>query len=216
MIRLILSEIRYNKLIFSLLIPLTVLFTIYEAYEPGDNSVFLYFIALIPLSGIYSNRRREQRDRHLITLPLSAFELGLARIGVLIVGVVQVLGTYFLIHLGRGDLGTLEWKPPLALICLLTVVYSVIFMLTDLFPEHIMKVKGVAIAVLFAATLCGVLAMMYVNLTGRGSEEARAVVKYLIAVNPFAGGWGMVRLIVLTLAVSGASALTYRRRKSFV
>ena len=216
MVKLILIEIRYNKLIFSLLIPLTVLFTIYEAYESKGSSSFLYFIALILLSGIYSNRRREKRDRHLITLPLSAFDLGLVRIGVFWVGVVQILATYFVIHLGRGDLGTLEWKPPLALICLLTLIYSVLFIFTDLFPEQIMKVKGVFIVILLAITLAAVLGMVYVNLTGRGSEEARAAVEYLIAINPFAGVWGMFRLIVLTLAVSAASALTYRRRRSFV
>jgi len=215
MFKLILGEIQYNWILFFLLFPFTIFIFLYERYDSEYNSMLIYFVALLLLTGVYSNRRRERRDRQLILLPVKAFEMGLARISVLLLGILTTLLFYFLIQLGFGDPDTVGWTTSITLCCLLVNIYSIMFILVDWFPASVKRVKGIAIAILFGFTLAGLGLTIYLATTEAEPGNSVAIFSFVEKYYPFYGISGVMRLVVLTLALSFISALTFKRRRSY-
>jgi hypothetical protein len=215
MFKLILGEIQYHWIIFFLLFPFTILIFLYERFDSEYNSMLIYFVALLLLSGVYSNRRRERRDRQLILLPVKTFEMGLVRISVLLLGIIITLLFYFLIQLGFGDMNNVEWTTSITLCCLLVSIYSIMFILVDLFPASVKRVKGIAIATLFGITLAGLGLTIYLGTSESEPGNALAIIRFFEDHYPFYGISGVMRLIALTLALSFISALTFKRRRSY-
>lgn len=190
---------------------------VFWADEAGILALIIPFLmvnAIIPIRG------SEKRDRLHAMLAISAHRVAAARI---LLVAVPCLGWYSAYLLLSGlftelDLSALRT----AVICFSIILsgYSIAFALNDAFLFTTAATKSILVGFVALGTLFSIFGLWAFRLFSKGPNaspiDLRAIIETIEAHNPFAGPFGNLLLLALSLALAALSVATYVRRRSYL
>ena len=179
----------------------------------------IYFILL----NWIANRNKELRIRIHSRLPLSLYQLALARIGVLLLVCLEVVAAYALFHLLFNPRGIVAPERFLVMTAAFLLLFSVYFLIRDLLLDYFRRIGFTKNRVMIAAVLLGlgfnvlgVLVLMQTTATGHSFLPVERVVGFMIENNPFRGEYGLQRFLVTALVLGVATVFSFRFRRSYL
>lgn len=213
--KLLSAELRYNWWVLAagfVLMPIIVLV--------GESSLFfMLFIVALPLSqGILSVRSSEKRDRLHVLLPVPLHQIGMVRVGVVLVPILAWGIVFLLARFARGPAGMPELRSFLILVGAMLAIYSVFFLLTDVVLVSLSRTRmalATATFLLAGSVLLSLGLWASVSQGERPYLDIAAVIDFAAAHNPFAGVWGNLLFLALSVALASLSVLTFTRHRSF-
>jgi hypothetical protein len=223
---LIRSDISYHRNTFIMLFIMVSAFFIFLQFSPEKIDFMIFVLVFVIVNQINTYRIREKRDRQHTLLPLSARQIGMARLLVLLLPCAAAFMFYYLLGLIFTSGEAIESWKLVVLFGLTLLFFSVFLILQDIyymFPRsRLMGLFGqsthlmvFAIGMLVFMSL-GLFAFMSMEKTGQPPAALVYTIDFAKKYNPFGGTFGIVRFLIFSLAFSYLSVLTFSRRKSFV
>ena len=217
--RVVKAELQYNwpTLGMMLLVPLLYIF------EGDDSGTYLLtMMAFLMVNSLLPVRYKENRGRQQALLPVGRRAIGVGRILLMIVFAALPFGLYFLIE--TADRGLSGGVPMELLLGYAAMVagYSAWFIGSDLFPRAANSSKvGTGMVIILGLLMTLGLVMMILTQRSGGAPPLpvrilTSTIDFLVAMNPFGGPYGPVKLLAFALMLSGLSVLTYGRRKTYL
>ena len=224
MLHIFKAEFDYNKFAFlgalSFVIPICIL----EAML--DDLPNFYIIVPMFWIGLYwiMIRNKEIREYYIVHLPLSRCKLALARIGMIILYSLIILGFYKLIHFifqYRGSANyPVSMKNLVVYFVIVLFIFSTYFIIRDLtllflrnnrfFKLTKEQSKTILLFSMILLNILGVFALiMRPTLIGK-------IFEYFIHDNPFADVNNVIRFSAISLALAVLSIASYNRRNAYL
>ena len=218
------AEFNYNKYVFLGVLAIVIHVCILEAMLED----LPHFYIIIPMfwMGLYwiMIRNKQIREYYFVHLPLSRCKLALARIGMIILYSLIILGFYELIHFIFQFRGSANYpvstKNLVVYFVIVLFIFSAYFIVRDLtllflrnnrfFKLTKEQSKTILLFSMILLNILGVFALiMRPTLIGK-------IFEFFIHDNPFADVNNVMRFSVVSLALAVLSIVSYNRRKAYL
>lgn len=195
-------------------------------YPVVDDMPMAYLVALVIYFillnwNAYGNK--ELRIRIHSRLPLTLYQLALARIGIVLLVCLEVVAAYALFHLLFNPRGIVAPERFLVMSAAFLLLFSLYFLIRDLLLDFFRRIGFTKNRVMIAAVLLGlgfnvlgILVLMQTNATGHSFLPVEQVLGFIIENNPFRGEDGLPRFLGAALGLGVMTVFTYRFRRSFL
>ncbi|HSR51607.1 MAG TPA: hypothetical protein VLV83_12320 [Acidobacteriota bacterium] len=213
--KLLNAELRYNWWVLAagfVLMPIIVL--------AADSSLFfMLFIVALPLSqSILSIRSSEKRDRLHVLLPVPLHQIAVVRVAVVLVPILAWGVVFLLARLAAGPAGLAELRSFIILVGALLAIYSIFFLLTDVVLVSLSRARMALVLVTFLLAGSVFLSMGLWVMLSQGERpyvDIASFIDFAAAHNPFAGLWGNLLFLALSIVLAALSVLTFTRHRTF-
>jgi hypothetical protein len=222
MVRILKAELNYNKKLiigFFSLLPVTWLLALYglEELPPG---YLMFWLMFIMLQSWNSFRNKERREYQVATLPLSNWNIAMARMMMVVFLSIAMMGIYYLILFTIQPQRYSSFFGLFLPFAILILMFSLYFLLRDLLlyfmrNNKIYKItKDRSVTILMLLVFLGVV-LNFLAFLVRPSG-LRTVINFVIAINPFRGEYGLIKLYFLSFVLAGLTLITFNRRNSYL
>lgn len=218
------AEFDYNRYAFMgvllIVIPICILEAMLEDLPRFYVTIPMFWIGLYWLM----IRNKEIREYYFVQLPHSRCKLALARIGMIVLPSLVIMGFYELIHFIFQYRGPANYpvsiKNLVTFLAIILFIFSVYFIMRDFilfflrsnrfFKLRKEQSKTILLFAMLAVNILGVFALiMRPALIGK-------VFEYFIHDNPFADVNNVIIFSAITLALAVLSVASYSRRKAYL
>jgi hypothetical protein len=234
--RILRAEFAYSRtgfLIFLVFIPMALIFGL---IRPSSPSLYIAWLMTFLMINVWSATRiREKRELQLAQLPIDARNMALVRILMVAIPAALVLFLYMLIHMllkpalpvsqeaavMTAPAGALAFpmRGLLTLYGLVVLVFSLAFIFRDTFLgtrylRHGKILLVLLIGVAVAANIYGIIAFRRAAETGAQQPAIISAIGYLIDNNPSTSTARTAVFLLVCLASSLLSIVTFTRRRT--
>lgn len=184
-----------------------------------DSLSFMLFIVLLPITqGILTIRAGEKRDRLHVMLPIPLHQVGMVRVGVVLVPILFWETVLLLAASARGPVGLAELRSLIVLFGAMLTIFSVFYILSDVVLVTLGKARMALVLMTFLLAGSVLLSLGLWVAMSQGSSpyvDVASIIDLLSANNPFAGFWGNLLFLAVSLLLASLSVLTFTRHRSF-
>ncbi len=232
--KLIMSEVKYHqKMIIGMLlfVPVWAVFYVQQTVGRWEEIValrsiaphfFLFWTFYVMAQQWTIGRNTEKRDRIFSLLPVSRWQVGLSRIG-LVVGFTGIILCIFICFvLLMGEFTIINWNKLLLVASFALVLFSIYFFIRDLLMVWFRKfgftkerVKTTVIMIALSLQLAGLFVYLFVKAKGAGPGFIPAIEKTIMAFNPMATDLRLVICIILGFISAGLTIPSFVTRQRF-
>jgi len=217
------SEIKYNRYLFAVFISMVPLNYIALQMFQDIPNFFLLILMFLMLQNWLIIKNKERREYRDIQLPMSLPQIGMARIVIIVTGGVCVITLDYFINIIFSSKNAPLQINTLIYLGIILCGFSVYFIFRDLmlpFLRRIGLTKTRMIAGLMVMALImnllGVCAFFITKSSGKPPKLIEMLIYFIKNYNPFFGEYGLVKLVIFGICLSGLSVYTYMRRKTYL
>lgn len=210
--RLLKAELLYQWYTLAAFLALAVMVFAY-----GEGAAFLgLLIPFMMVNTLVPFRGREKRDRLQAMLPAPLAQIAAARI-LLVILPCLVWYTLFLTLGGLfREVGLNDLRSVIVFFSWIVAGYAATFAVNDTFLLSRSSTKMILLGFLALGTTTAMLGAIVFGKLSENPEafDLKAIIEAFQANNPFAGLYGNLLFLMLSLALAALSIVTYTRRKS--
>ena len=218
--KLIKSDLEYQK--NSILLFLGIIFFVFiynTSISPGNAEFMIFLMTFMMMNSFVTYRAREKRNRLHFRLPLSAREMGGARILIIYILSLLVIGLLFISHLFFQRNVPFPYQRITTMVGLSLFLFTLYFIFNDIFTAIFKKygrfVMMIGVLVLALFMVLGIVVMKQTNTTGSAPGFMASIIEFIKNINPFTGSSGWFRFLRVVFVLSLITIITFSRRKSY-
>ena len=220
--RIIRAEISYHRFIFLpflALIPALIVFEVHGPVERVHPALIIWVLLFLPVNTWVSLRAKDRRELQYTQLPIAAWQIGTARVAVVLVTALASTVVYTLLHATLAPSAPLHLKAFLAGTLGILFLYSIVFIVQDrLVGNRWLKDGKVWIMALLSLTLLGNVYLLVMTRRARDSGANPPLlikaVGYIFKHHPFSTDLSTAVTACVVLAIALLSILSFTRRKT--
>jgi hypothetical protein len=220
------SEIEYHRRIFLAFFGFIPLFWIYAGYpfvEDMPQGMWVFVMIFLMLQYWIIFRNREKRDRRFVMLPVSIYQIALARILIMMVAGFAYISVYRLFINFFNPVEYVNSRKLLIAFALIIFFFSSYFIFRDLLLSFFRKIGFNKSRVIVAVTLLmlglnilGLAVMMNRNAAEPAFINIHPIVMFFKTSSLFNSNPGIARLLSANFLFALLTVFSFRRRRAYL
>lgn len=220
------SEYQYHFRLFLgflIIIPFFWLFVQYLSMEDLPLGMLVFVMLFLMLQNWFSFRAKDKRERQQALLPLSNFQIALARTLIVIFSTLAYAG----IHFGTVSLvysiNPFDFPFMMKVCTIIIIGFSLAFVFRDIFSGLLRRI-GVSknsvwigtILLILGLNLLGLFFFQVTDVTGQPPIDIKPLVLFIAKSNPFSDKYGFLKFLGWTGSFTALTVVTFRWRESYI
>jgi hypothetical protein len=220
--RIIRAELGYHRSVFLpvlVLIPALIVFEMRGPVERITPALLIWMLLLLPVNTWVSLRAKDKRELQYMQLPVAAWQIGAARIAVVLMFAFASTAVYALFHVTLAPSAPLYIRAFLASSLAVVFMYSIVFIVQDrLVGSSWLRDAKVWIMALAALMLLGNVYLLVITRRARNLRTSPPLfiraLDYVFKHHPFSTDLSIAVTTCVVLVVAMLSVLSFIRRKT--
>lgn len=218
--RILKAEFEYGRLNFIAFLCLVSVVLAVGVYRPSFAPLLIgWAILFIGVNNWNAFRIKEKRDFRLVQLPVSARDVALARLLVIVISCGAFAALYVLSHAIAGTAGAINVRMLLMVVAIVISIFSLALMFRDRFlgTRALGQGKAVIVVLLSAAVVANVYGLILARrarATGEVMPDLVRVFEFVRTHNPSASNPRIVVFLAVTFALAYLTIVTFKRRRT--
>jgi hypothetical protein len=216
------AEVSYHKYIFLIFLALMPALIVYETIGPVEvvhPGIIIWMLVFLPVNTWVSVRAKDKRELQYMHLPVKAWEIGAARILIVLGSAVASTALYLALHLLFAHSAPLHLKVFLVSLLGVLFLYSMVFIVMDrVVGNKTLRDGKTWITILLAFMVLGNVYLLL--LTRRARHTAGEpplflkLIEYIFKHHPFSTDVHTAVTICVVIALALLSIFTFTRRRT--
>jgi hypothetical protein len=220
--RIIRAEVSYHKYVFLFFLALMPALIVHEMHGPAERippAILIWMLVFLPVNTWVSVRAKDKRELQYMQLPVAAWEIGAARISIVLASGLASAALYAVLHLALVPAAPFHIKAFLASTLGVLLLYSLVFIVSDrVVGSRALSDAKTWIVILLCFMVLGNLYLLIATRRLRRSGGPppffiRAL-EYLFEHHPFSTDLRTTVTICVVIALALLSILSFTRRKT--
>ena len=220
--RIIRAEVSYHKYMFLAFLAAMPALIIHEMIGPVERvhpAFIIWMLVFLPVNFWVAFRAKDKRELQFMQLPVKAWEIGAARVIVVLGSALVSTALYTALHVIVTPSAPLHIKAFLVSVAGVTFLYSIVFIVTD----RVLGYRGLSDAKIWITVIMAfmVVGNLYLLLATRRMRRAGGepplfirAISYFFEHHPFSTNLHTTVTVCVIVALALLSVWTFTRRKT--